>query len=96
MLAKYTKKTNPKIPILEILLYKIQPEIMKSKIFTRFNSCEHGFVIKLKHVKILDFIISGYILYTKISRIVIFGLVFLVYFMQINYSDLSHNCKQQT
>ena len=34
---KYTKKTNPKITILEILVYKIQPEIMKSKIFTRFN-----------------------------------------------------------
>ena len=33
----YTKKTNPKITILEILVYKIQPEIMKSKIFTRFN-----------------------------------------------------------
>ena len=34
---KYTKKTNPKITILEILVYKIQPEIMQSKIFTRFN-----------------------------------------------------------
>ena len=34
---KYTKKTNPKITILEILLYKIQPEIMESKIFTRFS-----------------------------------------------------------
>ena len=32
-----TKKTNPKITILEILLYKMHPEIMKSKIFTRFN-----------------------------------------------------------
>ena len=32
---KYTKKTNPKITILEILVYKIQPEIMESKIFTR-------------------------------------------------------------
>ena len=86
-LAKYTKKTNPKITILEILLYKIQSEIMKSKIFTRFNSCEHGFVIKLKHVKILDFIISGYILYTKISRIVIFGLVSLVYFLKLSVGN---------
>ena len=34
---KYTKKTNPKMTILEILVYKIQPEIMKSKTFTRFN-----------------------------------------------------------
>ena len=34
---KYTKKIYPKITILEILVYKIQPEIMKSKIFTRFN-----------------------------------------------------------
>ena len=34
----YSKKTNPKITILEILVYKIQPEIIKSKIFTRFNS----------------------------------------------------------
>ena len=33
---------------------------------------------KSKRVKILDFIISGCILYIKISRIVIFGLVFLV------------------
>ena len=31
----------------------------------------------LKRVKILDFIISGCILYTKISGMVIFGLVFL-------------------
>ena len=31
------KKTNLKIAILEILVYKIQPEIMKSTIFTRFN-----------------------------------------------------------
>ena len=41
---------------------------------------EHGFVKKLKRIKILDFIISGCILYTNISRMVIFGLVFLVYF----------------
>ena len=34
---KYTKKTNPKIIILEILIYKIQTEIIKSKIFTRFD-----------------------------------------------------------
>ena len=35
---KYIKKTNLKITILEILIYKIiQPEIIKSKIFTRFN-----------------------------------------------------------
>ena len=34
---KYTKKTNPKITILECLVYKIQPEITKSKIFTHFN-----------------------------------------------------------
>ena len=33
----HPKKTNPKIIILEILVNKIQPEIMKSKIFTRFN-----------------------------------------------------------
>ena len=33
--------------------------------------------MKLKRVKILDFIIFGCILYTKISRMVIFGLVFL-------------------
>ena len=50
---------------MEILVYKIQPEIMKSKIFTRFN------------FKILDFIISDCILHIEISRMVIFGLVFL-------------------
>ena len=32
-----SKKTDPKISILQILVYKIQPEIMKSKAFTRFN-----------------------------------------------------------
>ena len=35
--TKYSKKTNPKITILEILVYKIQPEIIKSKIFPRSN-----------------------------------------------------------
>ena len=30
-------KTNPKITILEILVNKIQPKIIKSKIFTYFN-----------------------------------------------------------
>ena len=40
---------------------------------------EQGFVINLKHIKILDFVISGCILCTKISRMVIFGLVFLLY-----------------
>ena len=34
---KYNKKSNPKITILEILVYKIQPEIITSKIFTRFS-----------------------------------------------------------
>ena len=34
----YTEKTNPKTAILEPLVYKIQPETMKSKIVTRFNS----------------------------------------------------------
>ena len=33
---KYTKKTNPKITILEILVYKIQPEITKFKFFSTF------------------------------------------------------------
>ena len=33
----YSKITNPKITILEILVYQIQPEIIKSKFFTRFN-----------------------------------------------------------
>ena len=49
------------------MVYKIQPEIFKFKTFARFN-----FAIKLKRVKILDFIISGSILYTKISRMVFF------------------------
>ena len=31
---KYSKKTNPKITVLEILVNKIQPEITKFKIFT--------------------------------------------------------------
>ena len=34
---KYCKKTKPKITILEILVYETQPEIIKSKIFKRFN-----------------------------------------------------------
>ena len=37
----------------------------------------------LKHIKILDFTIFGCISYTKISRMVIFGLVFLVYFLKL-------------
>ena len=45
---------------------------------------EHGFVIKLKRVKILDLAISDCILYTKISKMVIFGLVFLVYFLKLS------------
>ena len=64
------------------MVYKIQPETVKSKIFTHFNFITkpaRGFLIKLKRVNILDFIVSGCILYTKISRIVILGVVFLVY-----------------
>ena len=40
-------------------------------------------IIKLKRVKILDFFISGCILHTKISRMVIFGLDFLLYFLKL-------------
>ena len=80
------------------MVYKIQPEIIKSKLFTRFNFItkhdfviklkhEHGFVIKLKRVKNLDFIISGCIFYTKISRMVIFGLVFLLYFLKLSMGN---------
>ena len=88
--GEYTKKTTPKITILEILVYKIQPETIKSKIFTRFNFIKKpcaGFVIKLKCVKILDFTVSGCILYTKISRMVILGLVFLVYFLKLSVGN---------
>ena len=46
-----------------------------------------GIVIKLNRLKILDFIISGCILYTKISRMVIFGLVFLVYFLKLSVGN---------
>ena len=42
--------------------------------------------MKLKRVKILDFIIFGCILYTKISRMVIFRLVFLLYLQPPNYT----------
>ena len=71
---KYSKKYNPEITILEILVYKIQQEIIKSKSFMRFNfitkpcSKKQGFVIKLKPVKNLNFIISGCVLYTKFSE----------------------------
>ena len=40
---------------------------------------EHGFVIKFKRVKIIDFVIPGCIFYTKISKMVIFGLFFLLF-----------------
>ena len=46
---------------MEILVYKILPEIIKSKIFTRFN-----FIAKLKRAKVLNLNIFGCILYTKI------------------------------
>ena len=51
--------------------------------FKGFTTCEHGFAIKLKYVKILNFIVSGCILYTKIPRIVIFELVFLLCFLRL-------------
>ena len=82
---KYSKKYNPKITILKILVYKIQQETIKSKSFMRFNfitkpcSKKQGFVIKLKPVKNLNFIISGCNLYIKIFRMVTFGLFFLLY-----------------
>ena len=56
---------------------------MKSKIFTCFNFITKPCSQELKRVKILDFIISDCILYSKISRMVIFGLVFLVYFANL-------------
>ena len=40
------------------------------RVITKEISCKHCFVIKLKRVKILDFISSGCVLYIKISRIV--------------------------
>ena len=47
---------------MEILPSKIQPEIKKSRVWSlsqsHVHSCEYDFVIKLKRVKILDFIIS--------------------------------------
>ena len=49
---------------------------------------KHGFVITLKRIKVLDFIISGYLLYTKIFRMVIFGLVFLVYFLKLSVRNV--------
>ena len=61
---RYSKKTNLKITILEILVYRTQPDIIKSKIFTRVNYykamffiSKPWFILKLKRVKILDFII---------------------------------------
>ena len=50
--------------------------------FTSNN--ENGFTIKLKHIKILDFIICGCGFYTKISRMVIFGLIFALFFWYFN------------
>ena len=39
---------------------------------------------KFKHAKILDFIISGCLLYTKTLRMVILGLVILLYFLRLS------------
>ena len=44
----YSLKTNPKITILEILVYKIQPEILKSVI----SSC-------ILYIKIFRIVIFG-------------------------------------
>ena len=94
----YSKKNNPKITILKILVYKIQPEMIKFKFFTGFNFIkkvcffEHGFVIKLKRIKDLDSIISCCILYTKISRMVIFGLYFLLYFLKLSVGNVFSFC----
>ena len=47
---KYTKKTNPKITILEILVYKIQPEIMQSKTFTRLHRLQSLLLCFVLHI----------------------------------------------
>ena len=42
MSLTYTKKTNPKIIILEILVYKMQPEIMNNElyfVYQNFQNC---------------------------------------------------------
>ena len=41
----------------------------------------------MKRVKILDFIVSGFISYTKISRMVIFGLTLLLYFLKLSVGN---------
>ena len=93
----YRKKTNPKITILEILLYQTQPEIKKNlkslnvsillQSHVHMFTCEHGFVIKLKRIKILDFIISGCVSYTNKFRMLVFRLVFLLYFLRFSVGN---------
>ena len=77
---------------------KTNIEIIKSKslhlstlLQSHVHKNEYVFVIKLKRERILDFVISGCILYTKISRMVIFGL-FTIYsliniFLQISVTS---------
>ena len=42
MSLTYTKKTNPKILILEILVYKIQPEIMNNELYFVYQNFQNG------------------------------------------------------
>ena len=41
----------------------------------------------MKRVKILDFMISGCVLYSKSSRMVILGLVFLLFFSKLSVGN---------
>ena len=96
-MGNYSEKTNPKITILEVLLYKTQLEIKKIlkslrvstllQSYVHMFTCEHGFVIKLKRVKILDFIISGCVSYTNKFRMLFFRLVFLLYFLRFSVGN---------
>ena len=71
-----SKKTNPKITILEMLVYFISACVLYTKILFVVVFCIPTFYFWLCFV--YQNFISGCVLYTKISRIVIFGLVFLL------------------
>ena len=81
-LKSFSKKTNI--------------EIIKTKTFTHISTLlqshvhknEHGFVIKLKRVRILDFVTYGCMLYTKITGMVIFGLVVYTLLLTFSYKLL--------
>ena len=80
----HNKKTNPKIIILEILVYKIQPEIIKSKIFRRFNIFTKPWS---QETWLCNKVEDLYFVYQNSQNGYIFRLFFLLYFLKLSVGN---------